>query len=255
LSNAYLVYPVAGLLTLAASVPFAAPSLFFDQTPATVSSSTSANRVVVATTKREVEVAPVAPNVLPGGAPSDDRWWRTQMQRVMTTTSVVNLPPPAPAPSVPQQRPAPVPPDRVEAAAPSNARPVEQEVRLSPQVPAAIRRWEPLILKAAKKHEVDPNLLAALMQTESNGNPNAVSWAGAIGLMQVMDGPADPEANIDAGAKMLKSNLKRFGSIDLALAAYNAGVGSVLESGGVPPFEETRNHIARTLASYTAWKA
>lgn len=261
LSHAYLAYPVVGLLALVASLPLAAPALWFDQGPTTVSSSISASRIVVATTQREAEAAALGPTRPRDGSPppTDDRWWRAQAQRVMATTSVVTLPPAAPAsgaqaPSSGAEKPALVPPDRVEPTTRANARPSESEARLSTRVPSAIRRWEPLILKAARKYEVDPNLIAALMQTESGGDPNAVSPAGATGLLQVMDGPSDPEANIDLGTKMFASHLKRFGSVDLALAAYNAGVGNVLEAGGVPPFEETRTHIARTLASYTAWK-
>src|SRR4029453_15491073 len=156
-------------------------------------------------------------------------------------------PPPAPAPAS----------ERVE----PTSRPIEggplppPGLRVPPRVPAQIRRWEPLILKAARKHDVDPALIAAVMMTESSGNPEAVSPMGAIGLMQVLGGPTDPEANIDLGATMLSSHLRRFGSIDLALAAYNAGPGNVLEHGGVPPFQETRDHIARTPASSTAWRA
>lgn len=195
---------------------------------------------------------------------SDDRWWRAQLDR-LATTSVVNVPPPVvvgPAPplerfippAIESSRTAPIPP----AVAPTPIAPAREvvptEPRLSPNVPAAIRRWEPLILRAARRQQVDPNLVAALMLTESGGDPNAVSPMHAIGLMQVLDGPTDPEANIEQGVAMLAGHLRRFGAVNLALAAYNAGPNAVASYGGIPPYQETQTHVARTLASYVAFR-
>lgn len=91
--------------------------------------------------------------------------------------------------------------------------------------------------------------------TESSGEPGAVSAKNAVGLMQVLDGAADPEANIAEGTRILGGLLKQYGSVELALAAYNAGPGNVAKYGGVPPVEETRQHIQRTLASYARYSA
>jgi soluble lytic murein transglycosylase-like protein len=127
--------------------------------------------------------------------------------------------------------------------------------KLGPAVPARIAQWEDEILAAAEAHQVDPNLIAALMNTESGGNPRAVSGASAIGLLQVIDGPRDPEANVLQGTKMLAHNLRLFDEdLELALAAYNAGPRNVLKYKGIPPFPETRAHIQRTLASYEKFK-
>jgi soluble lytic murein transglycosylase-like protein len=254
-SHAYLAYPLAGILALAASLPILAPWLFVEGGRPSPSTTGPSGRAVVVSSLGGAPSASLPPANGRRAASTDDRWWRGPAARVMTTTSVMSAtsplaptatPPPAPAP----QPLAPPPLGSIQLA-PADP----PEVRLTTRVPAQIRRWEPLILKAARKHDVDPALIAAVMMTESSGNPEAVSPKGAVGLMQVLDGPADPETNIEVGVGMLSSHLHRFGSIDLALAAYNAGPGNVLEHGGVPPFQETREHIARTLASYTAWRA
>lgn len=98
-------------------------------------------------------------------------------------------------------------------------------------LPAAAGRWAPSIEAAAARHGLDPSLLTALVWTESEFNPSAVSPAGAIGLTQLMPGtaqllgvdPFDPEQNLEGGARFLREMIDRFGRVDLALAAYNAG--------------------------------
>ncbi len=115
--------------------------------------------------------------------------------------------------------------------------------------------WSPIIEKAAKKYNVDSNLIYAVMMAESKGNPNAVSPKGAKGLMQLMDSvsndlgiknPFDPKANIFGGTKYLSRLLNRFGEDErLALAAYNAGPEAVKKYDGVPPYKETINYIER----------
>lgn len=109
--------------------------------------------------------------------------------------------------------------------------------------------------EAARLYDVPLNLLKAMGKAESGFDANAVSPAGAQGVMQLMpatarslgvDDPFDARSNIMGGAKYISQKLKQYnGDIDLALAAYNAGSGNVAKYGGVPPFKETRNYISR----------
>ena len=111
------------------------------------------------------------------------------------------------------------------------------------------------IAAAAAKYNIDPKLVRAVMQVESGGNPQAISRAGAMGLMQLMPGnasaagltnPFDPAGNIDAGAHQLANLLSEFGGdLDKALAGYNAGPNAVRRYGGIPPYAETQNYVRR----------
>jgi|GEM_PF-3630511 len=116
--------------------------------------------------------------------------------------------------------------------------------------------WETAIDRASRTHALDPRLIAAVIRAESGYDPGAVSPRGAQGVMQIMpatqrelglDDPFDPEANVEAGSRYLRQQLDRFGSLELALAAYNAGPGNVLKYGGMPPFDETRTFVQRVL--------
>lgn len=112
--------------------------------------------------------------------------------------------------------------------------------------------------EAALTYGVSVDLLKAVAKAESNFNPGAVSHAGAIGVMQLMPGtasalgvtdPYDARQNIMGGAKYLKKNLDRYGGdVSLALAAYNAGPGSVEKYGGVPPYKETQNYVKKVTS-------
>lgn len=116
------------------------------------------------------------------------------------------------------------------------------------------------IQQSAAKHNVDPNLVRAVIKVESNFNPNAVSRKGAMGLMQLMpqtarqlkvENPFDPEQNVDAGVRQLKQLMENYGGdVKLTLAAYNAGPGAVARSSGVPHFRETRNYVNRITQLY-----
>ena len=113
-----------------------------------------------------------------------------------------------------------------------------------------------LIDKYAEKYKLDKNLVSAVVKTESAFNPKAVSRAGAMGLMQLMPGTAqglgvknafDPEQNIDGGTKYLKGLISKYDSVKLGLAAYNAGPGAVQKYGGIPPYKETQNYVAKIM--------
>jgi soluble lytic murein transglycosylase-like protein len=116
------------------------------------------------------------------------------------------------------------------------------------------------IQEAARQHQVDPRLVAAIARRESAFNPNAVSAVGACGVMQLMPATAkylgvtnvfDARQNIFGGARYLRTLLDTFhGDLDLALAAYNAGPGAVAKFGGVPPYRETQSYVAAVRATY-----
>ena len=125
------------------------------------------------------------------------------------------------------------------------------------------RPFAALIETVALKHGVDPALVHAVIETESNYRPTATSRVGARGLMQVMPATArelgvasarmlfDPEKNVEAGVKYLKVLLERFdGDLPTALAAYNAGPGAVSKYDGVPPYPETRNYVRKVLSNF-----
>jgi soluble lytic murein transglycosylase-like protein len=113
-----------------------------------------------------------------------------------------------------------------------------------------------LFRAAGAEHGIQPSVLAAVAKAESAFDPTAVSHAGAQGLMQFMPGtaaemgvdPWDPASAIDGAARYLTQNLRRFGSLELALAAYNAGPGAVQRYDGIPPFEETQAYVPKVLA-------
>ena len=125
---------------------------------------------------------------------------------------------------------------------------------------ADFERYNTVIWKAAERYQVDYALVKAVIKTESNFNPQAVSRAGAKGLMQLMPGTADAlgvdntfhaEDNIQGGVRHLRYLLDRFqGDLPLTLAAYNSGEKVVFRYNGIPPYKETRTYIRRVLRHF-----
>lgn len=127
------------------------------------------------------------------------------------------------------------------------------------------KQFSAAIKRIAKKYRLDPALLNAVISVESAFDPNAVSPAGAMGLMQLMPGtaarfgvtdPFDPIANINAGARYLRILLNKFGTIQLALAAYNAGEDRVKRHRNtIPPIMETRRYVVSVIHFYMRYRA
>ncbi len=124
-----------------------------------------------------------------------------------------------------------------------------------------LSRFGRYIDEAAQQTSLDSSLIYAVIKAESDGDPRAVSSAGAKGLMQLADSTLrdyrvsrafDPRENILAGSKYLRHLLDRFGDLKLALAAYNAGPRNVERHNGVPPFEETRAYIDKVMDRLTS---
>ena len=117
---------------------------------------------------------------------------------------------------------------------------------------------ERIISDAAREHGVNRDLIRAIIETESEFDPLAVSSRGACGLMQLMPGTVsrfgvvdcfDARENVAAGTRLLKVLLTRYqGSIDLSVAAYNAGEGAVARHRGIPPYRQTRAYVRRVQA-------
>jgi len=147
-----------------------------------------------------------------------------------------------------------------------DVRPIAQEARAetahaestaATTEPEAEMTIDEHIKEVADRHGVRADLVAAVIEAESEFNPRAVSRRGARGLMQLMpktaatlgvDDPFDPKANIEAGVKHLRAMMDRFdNNIPLALAAYNAGEVAVIKHRGIPPYRETRAYVKRIL--------
>lgn len=120
-----------------------------------------------------------------------------------------------------------------------------------------LNRYDALLHEKSREHGVPFELLKAVCVAESGMNPNAVSKAGAQGLMQLMPPTArdlgvldsfNPTENVDGGARYLATQYRRFGSYRLALAAYNAGPGAVQKHNGIPPFAETEAYVPKVMA-------
>jgi len=123
------------------------------------------------------------------------------------------------------------------------------------------KKFADLIAEAANRHQVDARLLHAVIQAESAYDANAISTAGAVGLMQLMPDTArrygvsnrnDPVQNIDGGTHYLKDLLRMFDSnLNLAIAAYNAGENAVIRyNHSIPPYPETQNYVKTVMSLY-----
>lgn len=138
----------------------------------------------------------------------------------------------------------------------------ENSLSLVKSSPPSTMKYGDIIKQAAEKFDLPERLISSIIQHESNFNSDAVSHAGAQGLMQLMPGTAkflgvknslDPEQNITGGARYLRQMLDQFnGNIENALAAYNAGPGNVKKYGGIPPFKETQNYVKKVLNTFNA---
>lgn len=126
-------------------------------------------------------------------------------------------------------------------------------------LPIADKPLADLVREASAKFGVDPKLVSAVAEVESGGNQNAVSGAGAVGVMQLMPetaaglgvNPYDEKENVEGGAKYIKEMLDTFGGdVKKAVAAYNAGPQAVKDYGGVPPYRETQNYVNKVLDIY-----
>ncbi|HET7794396.1 MAG TPA: lytic transglycosylase domain-containing protein [Rhizobacter sp.] len=129
-----------------------------------------------------------------------------------------------------------------------------------------VKSLQAILREAAKAHAVDIELLKAIIAVESGFVATAISPRGAVGLMQIMPVGAtkearaaetqrllDPRTNILTGARLLSQLMRRFGRADVALAAWNAGAGTVMKhGGGMPPIAETQAHVHLVLELYWA---
>ena len=161
--------------------------------------------------------------------------------------------------------PADQPPEIHQAIIPDTAPPADGKEKPDAQTCDMVEcKYFELVIRVSKKHQVEPALIAAIIKAESGYNPKAVSHKGARGMMQLMpltaaelgvENSFNPEHNINGGVRYYKKLLNRYnGNIELALAAYNAGMRTVKKYNGVPPFEATRLYIKKVLHYYQVYK-
>lgn len=144
------------------------------------------------------------------------------------------------------------------------SRPVSPQPQKGNYTRPRLNPAHPAIRHAAKRHGLDHSLITAVIKVESDFDPAAVSSKGAKGLMQLMPATAkelgvrdsfDPLENLDGGVRYLRQLLDFFdGNLPLALAAYNAGRETVIQYGGIPPYPETRDYVAKVLYFYNLFR-
>lgn len=126
-------------------------------------------------------------------------------------------------------------------------------------------QYDAYIVNIALKYDLEPSFIKAVMHIESAFDANAISHAGAMGLMQLMPATAasyeliqnqfEPRSNIEVGVRHIKDLMDRYnGDKTLSLAAYNAGAGAVSKYNGVPPYEETQNYVVKVMKLYDLYK-
>lgn len=143
----------------------------------------------------------------------------------------------------------------------------QQYFEIVPRYPIDSNDIRGLAWQSARRYHVDATLLFAIINQESQWNPNTISSKGAIGLMQIMPGTGwsecglteeqllNPQLNLDCGTRYFTQLFKQFGSVRLALCAYNAGPTRVSELGNnCPPFEETNRYTQKILATWRGGK-
>ncbi len=136
--------------------------------------------------------------------------------------------------------------------------PLRQEEPVQPTLGTSSGPVGSMLADAARAYGLHPGLLEAVAWQESRGRMNAVSPKGALGVMQLMPGtaaelgvrPTDLAENIRGGALYLRRQIDRFGSVPLALAAYNAGPGAVMRYRGIPPYRETQDYVAKIMSRW-----
>lgn len=155
--------------------------------------------------------------------------------------------------------PVTTPPDYIRRVTPDDGVSSAAAAGPAPRALPGATPYADLFGRAGQAHGVDPALLAAVARQESGFDPRAVSPAGAQGLMQLMpataDGlgvadPFDPPQAVDGAARLLRDLIGRFGRVDLALAAYNAGPGAVLRYDGIPPYPETQHYVRSVMSMW-----
>ena len=193
------------------------------------------------------------------------------VRRDARTGELVEIPAREPAEPPATNAPAPQPAARPEQAAATESAAANSETQAQPGAEnrasgsyvaselSVATNVDGIIADTAERHAVDPALVRAVIKAESNFNPTAVSYKGAVGLMQLMPGTArrlgvrnsfDPEQNLDGGVRHLKYLLELYGgNLRLSLAAYNAGEKAVERHNGIPPYRETQQYV-RKIASW-----